>query len=204
MKVSMERRIAITAVSLALLGFTGSVPARADSEVTTTTTETTTMPAQVVTAPGYITIERPVVLQNSEVIKEKEIRYVARAGKSCSHRTAMVKRTPVRKIAARPMLRTNKSFVSEKVIERTIEKPIMIEKPVIVTQTLPPPAIETRTVKVIEQPALIERKVLVQPAVIERKVLVEPAVIETQPLVIMKRRHHLLHVRIPFAGMDIF
>jgi len=188
MKVSIERRIAITAVSLALIGFTGSVPARADSEVTTTT-ETITTPMQTVTAPGYITIERPVVLQNSEVIKEKEVRYITRRA-SCSHRTAM-KRTAVRKIAARPLLKTNKNFISEKVIDRTIEKPIMIEKPVIVKEFLPPPAIETRSVQVE------------QPVVIEKKVLVQPAVIEDQPTIIMKGRHHLLHIKIPFAGLNI-
>jgi UDP-3-O-[3-hydroxymyristoyl] glucosamine N-acyltransferase len=204
MKFSIGRRIAITAFSLALIGIVAPVSVNADSTaVTTTTTQTTSqtcLPSvtreTTVTTPGYVVIEKPVVLHDTEKIKEKQVVYIERYHRSkriAARKTAVVRPKMVKRIAARPVLKQNKSLISERVIDRTIEKPIVVERPVVIDRTID---------RVIDNPVVLEKKVTVEQApMIEKQVQIEqpvlipaPAVVQTE--VLQKPAHHLLDFKL--------
>jgi hypothetical protein len=132
--------------------------------------------------PQTITVEKPVLLHTTEKIIEKQVViqkqpvYIRRA----SNRRHLAFRPLKKRVAyKRP---APKSMVVSRVIERTIEKPIMIEKPVLQQCT----TFEQK----VEAPVVLEEKCITQPAVIEQKAL---PVIEKK---YEEDNHHFFHFNI--------
>ena len=145
-----------------------------------------------------VTIEKPVVLQSKEKVFEKQVLVQKSAQRSgLAPRRRLVAYRPMARACA-PKARISSAARSSftKIVEKTTEKPIMVEKPVMIDRTVEKPVYIEKTV---EKPVFIEKQVEVEkPAVLEKEVQVEqPAVIEQQPTVIeQKPGHHLLNLKL--------
>jgi hypothetical protein len=74
-----------------------------------------------------------------------------------------------------------------RVIEKTIEKPVVIEK-------------------IIEKPVIVEKQVMVEKQTESQAVVEQPMEVMQQRVVVehSKHRTHLLHFGIPFIGLNLF
>jgi hypothetical protein len=183
-------------------------------------------PTYTTTVPSTFTetvVERPVLIQNTEktTVEKTVIRDRAMAPAT----RVIVKRVLVR---ARPrpmrivsMPATKHFYFKTRTIQRTVEKPVVverpvfidrpvdriIEKPVYINHTIETPVYRDRIVekpvyieKQIERPVMVEKPIVVERRVLERPVVVErqctqPVVIE-RPVVIKKDRHHLFNLKL--------
>lgn len=196
----MQRRIIggrLIMATIACAGLMLSGSARADTQAMEgASTSSQTQP--------YITIEKPVVLQNSEKITEKQV-----ITRSSGLRSFAAKRCAAPRVSYRPVHRLastsnlNRSNYFMKTIERTTEKPIIVEKPVLidrpVEKIVEKPVYLERVVEKqvqVEKPVLLEQEVMTkeQPACIERQTVL-PATIE-RPLIMRKEGHHLLNLKL--------
>jgi hypothetical protein len=193
----------LIAMAVAGIGFISAPMANADEccskkmsvgpGVTEYRTSETLIP---MTTTQSVVVERPVMLENriieKQVIKERVPVYITRkvafkpAKHYRSHRVAHVKYAKPRVIS------------SNTTIERTVEKPIVVERPVVIERNR---MIErpVYTDRIIEKPVVIERRVVSRPVVIQkeisRPVIMERRVIE-QPVLIEKHKRHLLNLHI--------
>ncbi|MBX9687984.1 MAG: hypothetical protein K2X27_14860 [Candidatus Obscuribacterales bacterium] len=86
-------------------------------------------------------------------------------------------------------------------VERIVDDPVIVEKPVIVERVVDRPVYRDR---IVEKPVYIERQVEIEkPVVVEKPVLIEKRVEIEKPVVIYKKPKHLLHLGLPLAGLNV-
>lgn len=177
----------------------------------TTTTQTVIVERPVVLENRCI--ERPIILENRtverQVITERVPVYITK--KRVSYKP--VRRHKVRHVAHRSQL-NRKVISSHTTINRTTEKAIVVERPVVIEQNryidrpvfvdrvVEKPVYINRTVerpvyinRTVTRPVMIERRVVSRPVVIERPTMIERRVIE-HPVIIEKKKRHLLNLHI--------
>jgi len=166
-------------------------PALADTttQETMTSTSTNTSNDQA-TAPQVVTVEKPVVLNNKEKIVEKQViveKSRQRSAAPARRRVAIARPRHPRRMA---MMSSRSSNVIEKTIERTTEKPVVLEKPVMVDRPVE---------RVIEKPVYIDRPVPVEvekPVVIEKETEVQSAPPPAPTVIEQKDSHHLFNLKL--------
>jgi len=141
-----------------------------------------------------MTIERPVILQKTEKTFEKQVivqRSRVRASMPARRRVLAVRPRLVTHRTGTLLASSNRSKFIEKTVERTTEKPIMVERPVVIEKTVEKPVYIDR---VIEKPVTVEVE---KPVVIEKQVQLEQAPTVVQPTVIeQKEGHHLFNLKL--------
>lgn len=164
---------------------------RADDTITGSSSGSsmsTSSSTSTVSSPQVITVQKPVVLHETQKIVEKQVLTEKTSSGKCRHRSARPRRriishAPAVRSTSRTASSNKSTFTS---IEKTVEKPIVIEKPVVIDRPVETPVYIDHTV---EKPVFIERQVE-KPVIMENKAVESPVVIQK------KGSHHLLNVKL--------
>lgn len=181
--------------------------ARADTFINQTRTSSSAGPG--VTEYSYtsestetpLVVERPVLIESKTKTTEREIIRERMDMGGNTIKQVRVRTHPVMHYVA-PLRRSD----TVTTIEKTVEKPIVVERPVVVEKTVEKPVYIDRTIekpvyidRMVEKPVYIDRRVETPVYIdrtIEKPVLIEKQVTVEKPVVVYKDRHHLFHVNV--------
>lgn len=144
------------------------------------------------TTTNTVIIEKPVVVEkctntNTKIIERQVIIRDRSSGrrrvahKPRRHRVAHFRSNRTNRIANR-VTTIEKTITKPVLVEKVVEKPIIVERPVIVDRMVEKPVFVDR---LIEKPVYVDR-------VIEKQVQVETPVVIEKPVVVYKKKKHLL------------
>jgi len=144
----------------------------------------------------FVTVEKPVVIEKSEKTHEKMVitQTIRQRPLITAKRRVLASKPIMRHRTAHILASGNRTFYKERTIERTIEKPVLVEKPVFIDR--PVDRVVEKPVyidRVVEKPVMIEQQAE-KPVMIEKPVVIERQV--EQPVLIERRHHHLLNMSI--------
>lgn len=180
MRDSKTNRLIVAATLLCSIACAPSVMA----DMTTTFEESSGVPTEI--GPGvveYRTIRRQTttITEPEQIIIEKPVVVEKRVVRA---RPATVKRRVARRAAVRV---APKPAALVTTVERTIEKPIIVERPVLIDRPVE-----------VEKQVFIDRpvdRIIEKPVIIEHQVPVaSPPVIIDRPVIIEKKKKHLLNL----------